>query len=96
MIGKEQFHKYIKEYQHQQELVEGVSQYFREFWDSDIIEYGWRMFDELLNAYFTEKGIDWIYYFLYENPNKSYYVNEVKLPLETFNDLWELIKDYRK
>lgn len=96
MIGKEQFHKYIKEYQHQRELVEGVSQYFREFWDSDIIEYGWKMFDELLNAYFTEKGIDWIYYFLHENPDKSYYVNEVKLPLETFNDLWELIKDYRK
>ena len=96
MIGKEQFNQYIQDYQHQYKLIDGISQYFNVFWEPDIVKYGWKMFDELLNAYFTEKGIDWIYYFLYENPDKSYYVNEVKLPLETFNDLWELIKDYRK
>ena len=95
MIGKEQFSQYIQDYQHQYKIIDEISQYFNGFWESDIVEYGWKMFDELLKAYFTEEGIDWIYYFLLENPNKSYYVNEERIPLKTSDDLWEIVKDYR-
>ena len=54
------------------------------------------MFDKLISVHFTEEGVDWIDYYLYENPEKCYYQNKVKIPLETLDDLWENIKVYRK
>lgn len=95
MIGKEKFTELIQAYYKQDERVDKLGELFPNCYDSPIIEYGWEMFDELKNTYFDEDGVDWIDYFLYENPEKCYYQDDVKIPLETIDDLWEVIKDNR-
>lgn len=95
MIGKEKFTELIQEYYKQDKRVDKLSELLPNCYDSPIIEYGWKMFDELKNAYFNEDGVDWIDYFLYENPEKCYYQDGVKIPLKTIDDLWEVIKDNR-
>lgn len=52
---------------------------------------------------FTEEGIDWISWWLYEResfyggePNKVFDENNKEIPSETVEDLWELVKEYRK
>lgn len=96
MIGKEKFIELIEEYNKQNKRIDQIGEFVTGIYDSPIIDYGWKMFDELKKAYFTEEGVDWIDYFLYENPKECYYIDDVKIPLKTIDDLWETVKDYRK
>ena len=96
MIGKDKLEELIKEYYEQNKRLDIVGEFMTSIYDSPIIEFGWKMFNEVLNAYFDEYGVDWIGYYLYENPEKCYYDEGVKMPLETIDDLWKLIKDCRK
>lgn len=96
MIGKQEFVDLIQGYYEQNKNVDKLCEIFNNSFDNPIIEWGFRMFDNLINAYFDEIGADWINYYLYENPNKCYYQDNVEIPLETINDLWKLIKKHRK
>lgn len=96
MIGKEKLSELIQEYYKQDKRIDIISEFIPSYYDSSIVNFGWKMFEEVLKAYFTEEGIDWIEYYLYENPEKCYYINDIKIPLETIDDLWELVKDNRK
>lgn len=96
VIGKEEFSKLLEEHEIQSSRVDLFNKVFPSAYDSPMIEFGWLMFDKVIEAYFTEEGIDWISYYLYENPKKCYYVNDVEIPLVTIDDLWETVKDYRK
>lgn len=96
MIGKQEFIDLIVDYYRQRDRVEDLSKIFYNAFDNMIIDYGFIMFDKLLDAYFNEEGADWIRYYLFENPEKCYYQDNVKIPLEDFNDLWKLIEKYRK
>lgn len=96
MIGKEKLSELIQEYYKQDEYIDKLIEIFPGWLDSPIVDFGWKMFGEVLKAYFTEEGIDWIEYYLYENPEKCYYQDEVKIPLETLDDLWLLIESHRK
>lgn len=96
MIGKRQFTELIQAYYEQDKRVDKLNELFPDCYGSPIIDYGWKMFDELKKAYFEEEGIEWIDYFLYDNPSKCYYENDVRIPLETIDDLWNVVKDNRK
>ena len=96
MIGKEDFEELIQEHYKQSVLIDSLDKVFPGACGSPVIDYGWKMFDRLKQAYFTEEGVDWIDYFLYENPEKCYYQDGVRVPLETVDDLWSLIEPYRK
>lgn len=96
MIGKEKLSELIQEYYKQDDQINKLIEIFPGWLDSPIVDFGWKMFGEVLKAYFTEEGVDWVEYYLYENPEKCYYMNDVKIPLETIDDLWETVKDYRK
>ena len=60
--------------------------------------------DIVLQAMFIDKGVDWIDWWLYEKPalfegdepNKAYNEDGSEIPTETVDDLWNIIKDYRK
>jgi hypothetical protein len=53
---------------------------------------------------FEDAGIDWINWWLYEKPelfegdpvNEAYDENHNIIPTDTIDDLWNLVKDYRK
>lgn len=96
MIGKEKLSELIQEYYKQDKRIDTIGEFIPSYYDSPIVDFGWKMFGEVLKAYFTEEGVDWVEYYLYENPEKCYYMNDVKIPLETIDDLWETVKDYRK
>lgn len=96
MISKEKFEEYISKYQKNSDDIDYACGIFPDFFESSFVAFGWYCFRELIKAYFTEEGVDWIDYFLFENPEKCYYQNEERIRLETVDDLWEIVKDYRK
>lgn len=96
MIGKEEFIEFMQSYQEQSERVDKLNELFHDSFGDPIIYWGFKMFANLVNCYFTKEGVDWIDYYLYENPEKRYYQDDVEIPLETLNDLWKVVKDYRK
>lgn len=96
MITKEKLGDLIMEHNSQQDRIDILTSIFPEAYSANIIDWGCKMFDELIRAYFTEEGVDWISYFLYENPNNEYVENGRRMKLETIDDLWSLVKDYRK
>lgn len=60
--------------------------------------------DIVLQAMFIEKGVDWIYWWLYERtpikegdePNKAYNEDGLEIPTETVDDLWNIVEKFRK
>ena len=101
-ISKEEFFKIIEEHEVQQECLDKISKAGLQIFDSDIIEYGNIMFDRVMKAYFTEDGIDWIYWWLYElksfNDLGPYVFDENGNPIsvDTLDDLWNLVQEHRK
>lgn len=54
----------------------------------------------VIEAYFTIEGVDWITWWLYEkneNPElKAWDEYHNEIPMETREDFWQFIKQYRK
>lgn len=96
MIGKQEFIDLINSHTEQNSRIDDLSKLFEYVYGNPIIDWGFQMFDMLISALFNEDGVSWIDYYLYENPEKCFYVGEEKIPLETLDDLWKVIKDYRK
>lgn len=96
MIDKQEFEKLIQEYYEQDKRIDKIEEIFIGSCEDPIFDWGFRMFEKLIDVYFDKIGSDWISYYLYENPEKRYYQDNVEMPLETLDDLWELIKFHRK
>ena len=73
MINKENFVKFIESYQ---EFENGINKLDMAItgrnYPTILFECGWydsvgKMLDAFLESHFTEKGADWIYYYLFEN-----------------------------
>lgn len=96
MIGKQEFVDLINSHSEQNSRIDDLSKVFEYAYGNPIIDWGFQMFDMLISALFNEDGVNWINYYLYENPEKCYYIDKEKVPLETLDDLWKVIKDYRK
>lgn len=96
MIGKQEFIDLIQSYFEQNERVDKLCEVFKDSFGDPIMDWGFRMFDALINACFDEIGSDWISYYLYENPEKCYYQDGKRTPLASIDDLWLLIEPHRK
>lgn len=97
-IDKEYFFVLIEECKEQDRRLDILNDAGLQVWDSDVFEYGALMFEKVLNLAFTEEGVDWISWWLWEKTpqHKAYYENGEEIPTETVEDLWELVKEYRK
>lgn len=95
MITFEEFQTLIKEYNEQEERINILGSIFTDVYASPLIEYGELLFDKLIHIYFNEEGVDWIYYYLFENPDKEVFIDSNPISLETITDLWNLIKECR-
>lgn len=101
MITREQFIKLITDHRkHNNRLNEVEDVLGLIIYDCDWIEYGNILFNEVLELLFQEEGVDDINWWLYEKCGRPDYKmwdkdgNEI--PTETLDDLWDIVKDYRK
>ncbi len=97
---KEEFFELLKMRASQSERLDRLSDAGLPVWDMDIVEYGNLMFDKVIRAHFTREGEDWIFWWLYEkdgNPEmKAWDEDHDEIPMETMEDLWRFVKQYRK
>jgi len=109
MLTKEEFIKFIESYQ---EFQNGIDKFDMAItgknYSSILFECNWydavgKMLDVFLDSFFTDSGIDWIFYFLFEDVNdKAAYVKqegdmfneekEIRYPLNTVNELWDFLQ----
>ena len=101
LLSKKDFIKLI-------EGIQGFSKYLDKLDDlkvyvieSELHEYPYRLFDFIIGQAFDEDGEDWINYYLYELPSLGegdhvFGKDGTVIPLKNIDDLWELVKDYRK
>lgn len=101
MITKEQFVKLITDNRKHNDRLDEVEDVLGlAIYDCDWVEYGNILFYEVLGLLFQEEGVDDINWWLYEKCGRPDYKmwdkdgNEI--PTETLDDLWEIVKDYRK
>ncbi len=94
-MTKELFVEIIELYQKQNELVDRYSDLIS--YDSPIIEFGWKMFDVVLQEAFSENQLDWIHWWLYDRisfitgKELPYYDEDKEYYMHTIDDLWEYI-----
>ena len=99
-ITKDEFIKLLQEHNDQENRLDILSSIGIEIFSSDIIEYGARMFERLIESYFTEEGANWVFWWLYEKDEdletKAWDENHNEIPMETMEDLWNYVKQYLK
>lgn len=97
-MTEEGFIKLLEDYKAQQSRIDALKDIGFDIYDSPLIEYGNLLFDRVVSLYFSEEGKDWIFWWLYEkdgNPGfKAWDENEKEIPMETYHDLWEYVKQY--
>ena len=101
MIKKKEFIELIEDRIDQQKRIEKLCDILElPIWSSNIFYYQNILFDQLINIYFTEEGVDWIKWYIFEkyyHPDlEAYDENDKEITVETIEDLWKLIKQYRK
>ena len=102
MITKEEFIDLILKQQKWSNRVDEVSEALNvpTLFESDWVEYAAILFDKTLDFLFNEDGVDDIYWWMYEksgNPEfKMLDENGKEIPIDTVEDLWNLVKDNQK
>ena len=113
MIAKEEFVKFIQSYI---EFRESADRFDMAITGKNhptiLFETNWyeavgKMLDAFLDSHFTDYGIDWICYFLFENvDDKAAYVKqdkdifneekEIRYPLDSTDELWDFLLTDKK
>ena len=113
MIAKEEFVKFIQSYIEFQESIDNFDKAITgKNYPSILFETKWydavgKMLDSFLDSHFTDHGIDWIFYFLFEDANdKAAYVKqegdmfneekEIRYSLESVDELWNFLLTDKK
>ena len=101
MITKEEFIDFIEVHEKFNNDIDLLYDLKIDIINSFLFEAFGKVCDMLLNAAFTPDGVDWINWWLYEGKNLyteerlPVYINDEKVLIETPDELWEIIKDYR-
>lgn len=105
MISKEEFFKLLINYQNYDNRVSKITDVLGiNFFELDICEYTYSLFDTLIHTLFKDEACEDINWWLNErNPNdpepqmwKVINGKHIEIPTKTLDDLWNIIKDYRK
>lgn len=99
-VSKEEFFKILDNQKAQSERVDKLEEAGLHIWDSELVEYGNLMFARVIEALFTKEGVDWVFWWLYEKGGdpemKAWDEGHDEILIETREDLWRCIKQYRK
>lgn len=103
MITKEQFIKVINLARDYENEVDKWNDFGIQIYEMPIYEIHGQLFDTLIDSLFTEDGVDWISWWLYERISiitgeslPAYNEDGSIIPTDTVEDLWNIVKDYRK
>ena len=113
MITKEEFIKFIQSYIEFQDSVDNFDKAITgKSYPSILFETKWyeavgRMLNSFLDSHFTDYGIDWICYFLFEDvDDKAAYIKqegdmfneekEIRYSLESADELWDFLLTDKK
>lgn len=106
MITEEKFIRAIAKYNEFTKGVEALSQVVCDskysIYETKWIDAVGQIFDIFVDSNFTDKGADWIFYYLFEDPDdKAAYVKqeedmfneekEIRYPLNTVEELWNFL-----
>lgn len=86
----------INRYLDNDTIIDGISNYIPMFFECSVVNFGWFCFNELIATFFTEVGIEIIDTFLLEHFEDVIVINNKSYPFKTPEDLWEIVKDYKK
>lgn len=101
MITKEEFTKLISDnVTHNKRIYEVESVLKWHVFDWDLVEYGNLLFDLILGILFEKEAVNNISWWVFErrfDPDLKILDKDGKeMPTETIEDLWNIVKDYRK
>ena len=100
MITKDEFIELLNDRINWNDKVEQLCELLKDnLWESDIFNYGEILFEKILNLRFNDSGIDIIFWWLYErkyDKDLNIKIDGKEVPSDTLDDLWEIVKDYRK
>lgn len=99
MITKEKFIEIIKLHLVQDTTIDKLQELGIQTIESPLVEFGFLMFENLIEYTFSTEGKDWIFWWLYERNllGGPFAINEdgSELPTETIEDLWNIVEKYR-
>jgi len=104
MITREQFIKVIKTVLDFNKELDRWYDFGIDLFNLPLGDISARMSELTYTNLFDDDGIDWINWWLYEKPtlfegeadNQAYDENNNVIPTETIDDLWNIVKKYRK
>lgn len=104
MLTKTEFADYITEYLKFEEGVDKLSNLLGNIplYESNLYGNVGKMLDLFLDSHFTEEGVDWVCYYLWENVDDKYVKitkpkdifneeEEIEYHLNTLDDLWNFL-----
>lgn len=103
-MTKEGFVKLIENAQNYSKELDRWSDFGIDLFELPISELGWGFLNTVLPELFSDEGVDWVNWWLFEKPglfknslpNEAYDEDGNIIPTDTINDLWNLVKDYQK
>ena len=99
-MTKEGFIKLIKNTLNYNNELDRWSGFGIDLFELPISELGWNFLNITLTELFSDNGIDWINWWLFDKPvlepNQVYDKNGNVIPTDTIDDLWNIVKDYQK
>lgn len=101
-MTKEGFVKLIENAQNYSKELDRWSDFGIDLFELPISELGWGFLNTVLPELFSDEGVDWINWWLFEkpglggDPNQAYDENGNVIPTDTIDDLWNIVKDYQK
>lgn len=100
MCDKNEFISLIKDFQEYYSKIDKLSKELNlNLYESSLTDYTFKLFDHTVSSNFSEEGADIINWFLYEKSadnSLGFFVEGEEVPSDTAENLWEIVKDYRK
>lgn len=102
VMTKEGFIKLIENAQNYNKELDRWSDFGIDLFELPISELGWNFLNVVLPELFSDEGVDWINWWLFEkpgfggDPNQAYDEDGNVIPTDTIDDLWNIVKDYQK
>lgn len=96
MITKEEFIKLMQTVVNLEKELDRWSDFGINLFEMKISELISALYDHTFKISFTDEGVDWIYWWLFEPECEAYDSERNKLPTETIEDMWEIVKNHTK
>lgn len=102
VMTKEGFIKLIENALNYSKELDRWSDFGIDLFELPISELGWNFLNVVLPELFSDEGVDWINWWLFEkpgfggDPNQAYDEDGNVIPTDTIDDLWNIVKDYQK